>query len=179
MIYSNLLSSNPQLNGLFHAVVLKETIEKAVVECKDIVYNVRPKELIDNGITAMIMQLLEKVNAAGNLRVTFDENVSLDRYFKYNELFHIYRIIQENLNNTLKYAKATEVSLKVELQKNYVVLFFSDNGSGISDELINTPSSFLSIKQRIKVLQGELFVYNNQSQGVTFKYHIPIAADYH
>lgn len=175
MIFNNLLLSNPDLSSFFHTNILKETIEKAVVECRDIVYDVRPKELIDNGITAMIKQLLEKVNAAGNIRVTFVEQESLDKYFKYNELFHIYRIIQENLNNTLKYAKATEVQLKVELEKDRVVLFFSDNGTGISEELINTPSSFLSIKRRIKVLQGELFVYNNQPRGVTFKYHIPLA----
>nr|WP_294903013.1 PAS domain S-box protein [uncultured Lacibacter sp.] len=174
MIFNNLLISFPGLSDFFHTNILKDTIEKAVVECRDIVYDVRPKELIDNGITAMIWQLLEKINAAGNIRVAFDEQVSLDKCFKYNELFHIYRIIQENLNNTLKYAKATEVQLKVQPEKEYVVLLFSDNGTGISDEIINTPSSFLSIKRRIKVLQGELFVYSNQPKGVTFKYHIPL-----
>jgi signal transduction histidine kinase len=59
------------------------------------------------------------------------------------------------------------------LEKNRVVLFFSDNGIGISDELMHVPSSFLSIKRRIKVLQGEFFVYHNQPKGVKFKYHIP------
>jgi PAS domain S-box-containing protein len=173
MIFNNLLLSYPDLDSYFQSNILKETIEKAVVECRDIVNNVRPKELIDNGITAMIRQLMEKVSAAGNIHISFEPQGNLDQYFKYNELFHIYRIIQENLNNTLKYAKATEVYLKFELEKNRVVLFFSDNGIGISDELMHVPSSFLSIKRRIKVLQGEFFVYHNQPKGVKFKYHIP------
>ena len=174
MIFNNLLISKPEFQSFFHANVLKETIEKAVVECRDIVYNVRPKELIDNGITAMLLQLIEKVNAAGNISVMFEQEESLDKYFRYNELFHIYRIIQENLNNTLKYAKATEVTIRIERQEEQVVLTFSDNGIGISDEIIATPSSFLSIKRRIKVLQGELSVYNNSTKGVMFKYSIPL-----
>lgn len=174
MIFNHLLQSYPGLAKQFQSSVLKETMEKAVAECQDIVNNVRPKELIDNGLTAMIRQLIKKVTAAGKIKVSFEQEGSLDQHFTYNELFHIYRIIQENLNNTLKYAKATEVELRFELEKDQAIIFFSDNGVGVSDEIINKPSSFLSIKKRIKVLQGEFFVYNNQPGGTKFKYHIPI-----
>lgn len=174
LMFSGIAVSVPAVNAHPNKAILSETLEETIIECKEIVWNVRPKELIDKGLEVMLFLLLQKVNAIGKLKISMKAEASLDENFEYNERFHIYRILQENINNTVKYAHAETASILIVKQADEMEISFSDNGVGVSEDVLKTESSFLSIKRRIAVLNGSFEVFSNKDGGVSFQYFIPI-----
>lgn len=173
MIYSNLKEQYNDLSEHPQAAVLENTIATTIKECREIVNDVRPKELIDIGFDFMLNRLIQKTAQATNMNIKLQSEISLDEFYKYNELFHLYRILQENFNNCIKYAQASEVDIRIGSNKKNIWLSFSDNGIGVPDKILNKPSSFMSLKRRVQVLNGKMKVKNTSGGGVTFLYSIP------
>ena len=53
-------------------------------------------------------------------------NIDLDEKLQLN----IFRIVQEQLNNILKHAKASDATIDLSRQENKIILLISDNGEG-------------------------------------------------
>lgn len=174
LMFTGISMSVPDVQQHPHAKIFAETLDATIQECKEIVGNVRPKELIDNGLDSMLQNLLQKINAIGKLAISMQLNTSLDSCFEYNERFHLYRIIQENISNTLKYASAATASLVAFRTDQAVVISFTDNGKGIPEKAMQTESSFIGIKRRLAVLNASLEVMNLPEGGAKFTYTIPV-----
>lgn len=174
LMFTGISSGIPAVKEHFQTTVFSETLNATIKDCKEIVNNVRPKELIDNGLERMLASLLQKINSIGKLNISLQLTTSLDNCFEYNERFHVYRIIQENINNTLKYASATAAVITASRTNNTVELLFTDNGKGIPEKVILAESSFIGIKRRIAVLNGSFEVINLSGGGAAFKYLIPV-----
>lgn len=177
LMFVGMATSVPAVNEHPNKNIFTKTLEETISECKEIVWNVRPKELIDKGLEVMLLILLQKVNAIGDLKITLHTEISLDGNFEYNERFHIYRILQENINNTVKYSKAKAASILIKKQGADMEILFTDDGVGIGHDQLKAESSFLSIKRRIAVLNGRFSVMNNPDAGVSFHYVIPVKAN--
>ena len=87
---------------------------------------------------------------------------------------HIYRIIQESLQNIYKHANATHVEISFKLKNNVICLFITDNGSGFD---INKAKKGIGIKNmhsRVKEIQGELEITSEKDVGTSILIKIPI-----
>jgi PAS domain S-box-containing protein len=157
--------------------IFSETLDHTILECKEIVNNVRPKDLIDHGLVYMVQQLVQKMNAVGKLTISFEAADGIDGVIDYNTRFHLYRIIQENINNTMKYANASKASIVIEKQPKLLDILFTDNGVGTNDEMLKAESSFLSLKRRLSVLGGSFNVMPNPEGGLSFHYQIPLVVE--
>ncbi len=176
LMFTGISMSVPAIQQHPHAGIFSETLDATINECKEIVGNVRPKELIDNGLDAMLENLLQKINSIGKLNITLQLNTSLDSCFEYNERFHLYRIIQENISNTLKYAAATTATVAASRTDHSVEISFTDNGKGIPEKAMLAESSFIGIKRRLAVLNASFEVLNLAEGGARFKYSIPVSS---
>lgn len=155
--------------------IFSETLDQTIMGCKEIVNNVRPKNLIDHGLAYILRQLVEKMNAVGTLQFELQVDDDIDQTMDYNNRFHLYRIIQENINNAVKYAKASSAGILIERKDDRLNIQFSDNGVGASEKILKAESSFLSIKRRVSVLGGSFRVSHNSEGGLLFQYEIPIS----
>lgn len=177
MIFAGIERKLPEVRAHQQTALFYEMLGNTLDECRQIVNKVRPKELIDKGLDSILKTLLEKMNSLGKTQLKLQLFTSLDEHFEYADRFHLYRIVQENINNTFKYADATEAIITAEKSGNNIVFTFTDNGKGIDINILCAAGSFLGIKRRITVLNGKFDVYNNVEKGVTFRYEIPISAD--
>lgn len=155
--------------------IFSETLDHTILECKEIVNNVRPKDLIDHGLAYMLRQLVQKMNAVGKLKIELDVSEGIDQSMDYTSRFHLYRIIQENINNCMKYARALHAAIQIKRNGQSLDVSFIDNGVGASDEILRAESSFLSLKRRLRVLGGSFCVKKNAEGGLSFEYQIPLA----
>jgi signal transduction histidine kinase len=60
-----------------------------------------------------------------------------------NKQLHVYRIIQESLQNTIKYAEATAINLNAAFNEKLMITY-QDNGKGMDFE--TTPQLGLGLK---------------------------------
>jgi signal transduction histidine kinase len=89
----------------------------------------------------------------------------------------VFRIAQEALQNILKHAKATAVSVSLQFGTDNLRLTVVDNGVGIApaDGHSTRPSLGISnMKRRASVLKGELAIHHTHPSGTVVELVIPL-----
>jgi PAS domain S-box-containing protein len=85
----------------------------------------------------------------------------------------IFRVIQETMNNALKYSKASKFLVWIKSTGGIIDIMVSDNGKGFSAEK-SGGNGLKNIEHRIKQCNGLMSVTSEQGQGTTFNIKIPI-----
>ena len=67
----------------------------------------------------------------------------------------LFRITQELINNTLKYANAKNVTIDFLTRDNKVILFFEDDGSGFNIREVKKGYGLINIESRARSMGGE------------------------
>ena len=84
----------------------------------------------------------------------------------------IYRVLQELIGNALKHAQCSSVFVKFERQDNWLIIQVEDDGSGMSENQIET--GLHSIKERVSALSGTVAIQSSEGMGTTVKIQIEI-----
>jgi two-component system sensor histidine kinase UhpB len=86
----------------------------------------------------------------------------------------IYRIVQEQMNNILKYAEATEVRIVVTRVENKLVLLIADNGKGFDPQSQHNGVGFINIHNRAELLNGRVLIDAAPGQGCRLQVELDI-----
>ena len=87
----------------------------------------------------------------------------------------IYRIVQELLTNTVKYANASMIEISLIKDDNEIVLSYKDNGVGYDPKLFNQGMGYKKeIKGRTLTMGGKLVDESKPEVGVSLYFIIPI-----
>lgn len=90
---------------------------------------------------------------------------------------HLYRIIQEAVQNTNKYAMATKGTICIIQDENNVCMSISDNGIGFDQNKVKEGIGIKNMTQRIKSIKGGLTVASTLHKGTYINCSIPITSD--
>jgi signal transduction histidine kinase len=89
----------------------------------------------------------------------------------------VFRIVQESLNNIAKYAQATQVTLHLAREGDFLALEVQDDGIGIAAEELAKPKShgLLGMRERALLLGGSLTIKRGMNQrGTCIEAFIPL-----
>jgi PAS domain S-box-containing protein len=88
----------------------------------------------------------------------------------------VYRIVQEALTNIARHSKASFVKILVKSDEQNVLVEINDNGKGIRDEDLKNPKAFglIGMRERVRILNGSMFIIRNQGMGTTVSVKIPV-----
>lgn len=136
------------------ATELDSMIDSATQQVRRISYSMTPIALDISGLAPAIKDL--------GLQLT-ENNIELHANLKTLEKIedkklsiNIYRILQELIQNIIKHAQATEVSIDISEKENNIIMRVRDNGIGMSQEKWDTSKSIgvNNIKSRVNYLNG-------------------------
>ncbi|MBW8890586.1 MAG: ATP-binding protein [Fibrobacteres bacterium] len=89
---------------------------------------------------------------------------------------HILLVVKEALNNVVKHARATSVSLKIALEKEMLSILIEDDGSGFAPAAVAPFSNGLqNSEQRLASIGGSYRIESRPGQGAIVKLEIPLA----
>ncbi len=90
---------------------------------------------------------------------------------------HIYRILQESLTNTFKYADASEIIINAKCENSNLVMTISDNGKGFDPEESKHIKSFglIGMRERANAINGNIKILSEHGKGTTIELTIPLA----
>jgi signal transduction histidine kinase len=93
-----------------------------------------------------------------------------------NELvLHFYRITQELLTNATKYARNSQVKIKIILENDRLTLLYSDNGPGfLPKEKKKSSMGIMNIFERAKLISGHAFIKSSPGNGTSWEIFFPI-----
>jgi PAS domain S-box-containing protein len=154
---------------------LRLLIKSAIWEAKNITNDLFPKDLHENGLIKSISIIAENLSKTKEIEVTIDSSENFNQVLLSEHMqFNIYRIVQESLNNTIKHAFATKVTIQFFIKNKSLVILYSNNGTAINKEILHKPTSFASIKRRINIMNGTFEITKNLPENVVFKYTFPL-----
>lgn len=148
-------------------------LETMIQGIRNISQDLRPVILDRLGLEEAINSLVATVNDVGVVKASY-ENQAIQIIAKENEL-NVYRILQELLNNTLKHAQASEISIIFKNELSNFVIIYQDNGIGFQyDQLQRKKGIGLkNIESRLSVLAGT-FSYDTTNKGMKLTIKIPL-----
>jgi two-component system sensor histidine kinase UhpB len=87
----------------------------------------------------------------------------------------LFRIVQESLTNIMRHANAHQVIISLRLKEdNQVLISIVDDGHGCSFNDLSNGFGLLSMRERVRSLNGEFNVKSHKDQGVAIKVLIPL-----
>ncbi len=146
---------------------IREQLINATKDLREYCENLSPPLLDTFGLEMALKKLVQKVK----IRANFLLNTQIDRVQFQDATLHlvVYRLVQELLNNAIKHADASKVSLKLLAINNGFVLQYDDNGIGCNIEDLMQSSASMGIngiRERVRAFNGEMTITSKPNDGM-------------
>jgi signal transduction histidine kinase len=156
-----------------YLVRLGEISQQALREMRLLVYELRPLALSGVGFVGALQQRLDAVERRSGVEVELSVEERLELPDRVEE--ELYRIAMEALNNALKHANPSRVTVTLRREENRdipcIELAIMDDGIGFDpDETIGEGGmGLISMQERIQQLGGALTILSKPGEGTQVK----------
>lgn len=146
--------------------VSKDAVEDAIKEIRAISHSMLPPPFENEAFVDAIKDIANTINLTGNLKVEVQvPPAELLGRIDNNLKLSLYRIIQEQVNNTLKYSHAKTACIKLEVKNDHAHLSIVDNGVGTDLEKRPKGVGLRNIASRVEFHNGELKIKTAPNEG--------------
>ncbi|MEM6641702.1 MAG: sensor histidine kinase [Bacteroidota bacterium] len=152
---------------------MTESFSKSADEVRSISHQMMPLALMENGLVHAIEDLLQSSFQFSEIKHQFEHRLKNERFDEKIEI-SLYRITQELINNIIKHAGATEVSVQLIEVKNKLTLFVEDNGVGLGQNVKRSGMGLLNIQSRLEIVQGKVNYEQAAGSGTSAVVSIPL-----
>ena len=128
----------------------------------------------DSNFVDIISALIETQTQAYNLKYSFENDASINwDDFPNKTKIHIYRMLQETLQNIYKHANANEVKISFKLKNNVILMSIEDDGDGFNVNKARKGIGLKNIDSRVNEIGGIAKVFSEINKGTKFEISIP------
>ena len=150
-----------------HLTKISDFTKTTIVELRDTIWAMNADEFTFDDLSSRIYNFIEKAQSAKEsttFKFTVDESLKNSK-FSSLEGVNLYRTIQEAVNNAIKYADATEVSVQVKPNENGITIEISDNGKGFDLDTIDLGNGIVNMQKRIEEIGGVFKIQSELDKG--------------
>lgn len=147
-------------------------VDNAMEEIRKLSKTLVAPSLGELGLIETLVDLVEGINITGytNVQLDYQKHRNIDKKIE----LMIYRIVQEQLNNIMKYAKAKEVDIRIKMIENRLFLSITDNGIGFDPATKANGIGIKNIKSRVEFYSGDFKLLSSPGEGCTLKVEVPV-----
>jgi signal transduction histidine kinase len=128
----------------------------------------------DSNFVDIISALIETQTQAYKLKYSFENDASINwDDFPNKTKIHIYRMLQETLQNIYKHANANEVKISFKLKNNVILMSIEDDGDGFNVNKARKGIGLKNIDSRVSEIGGMAKVFSEINKGTKFEISIP------
>jgi signal transduction histidine kinase len=146
-------------------------IDRASANARAIAHNLMPPEFADTRLEDLLRDHFHRLNQEGNTAFYFLRSGNDHHFSKQDELM-MYRIIMELVNNSIRHAVASEITLQLIYHAEQLSIMVEDNGKGFPEPVPAEGMGLRNIRSRVNYLGGVLSI-DSGGQGTTIIIHIP------
>lgn len=158
-----------------HLEHISDVIDMAIITAKNASNNLTPPAIEKYGLFGAILDLPNRYKSSGiKFNIQNESNIVLSDFIQIN----LYRIINEAVNNSIKYAQARLIDIKIlDQSNNEILLIISDDGIGFDyDFAINLDNKhgLKNISNRCAILKATLNIDSAKNQGCTYTIRLKV-----
>ena len=153
---------------------IQKKIEEISADIHRMSYQLHPSKLDHLGLTSALKSFCKELSESHEQVIKFKADVPIG--IAKNIELCLFRVAQEALQNAVKYSGASVIEVSLKKSVGRVTLIVSDNGTGFdaNSENFNKGLGFVSMRERLRLVNGELQIISKRSQGTQIKAVVPI-----
>ncbi|RMB58052.1 sensor histidine kinase [Dokdonia sinensis] len=155
---------------------MEDLASSTLNELRDVSRGLHPAVLERLGFTKAVEKLINEVDASTTIFFT-NEIDNIDDQITSQAALHLYRIVQEVLNNMVKHSEAKAASIQIEKATKEIHAKMSDNGKGFTLDFKKDYGGSLGMKtlqERAKILKSRIEIESKPQGGTSISLIIPI-----
>lgn len=155
-----------------------ESIELATDEIRNLSHRLAPVFFENGSLRDSLDRLISTFNLgnAYNVSYYFDDDLE-EKNLSIELQLNLYRILQEQLRNIVKYSKATDVKLEVALDRESLRILITDNGVGFDPDLTTGGIGIANMKRRAGFFNGKVNINSAPGNGCEVLVTLPLEED--
>jgi signal transduction histidine kinase len=142
---------------------LDDAAQQALREMRLLIYQLRPADLAEIGWVEALRRRLEMVEQRAGVVVDLqaDEQIEIPAQVQAD----LYAIAEECLNNALKHAAASQVTITLRAAEPHLEMTIADNGCGFDPTRVRAGLGLTNMRERATLLGGDLAISSAPGQG--------------
>lgn len=154
----------------------RELLASSIQSARTLTFELSPPVLYELGLVAGLEWLAEQVQQRHDLQVTV-ETIGRPRMPDDDRRAFLFSAVREILLNVVKHARATEVSIRLEIADDAMVIAVEDNGMGFDVQRVEECRSgygLFSIRERLRHIGGALLIQSQPDAGTRVTLTTPL-----
>ena len=159
----------------------RSLLKNVIREVRRVSFNLTPSSLIDFGIVPAIKKFCQEVSSLTDSEVVFNNKTKfinrLDKTIETN----LYRIIQEAVNNSIKYSGSEKIEVALEHTFSHLKVEIIDQGKGFETAILENEErrgkaghGMFNMKERAAFINAKFDVTSKVGIGTTVKISLPM-----
>jgi len=158
----------------------KEYLSLTLNEARNLSHQLAPVFFEDMSLEFALQRLLESFQSGAQ---QYEITVQMSDFIKKLSITHelqlnLYRIVQEQLTNIIKHAKASSIRLEIFGDSHILEMKMTDNGVGFAMANAKAGIGMANMKRRVELFSGKFGIESSPGQGCMINIQIPLG-DYH
>lgn len=166
----NLYLSNTKLkldNNILMIGEAKKMVTEVQQEIRLLSATMKPPAFSLMTLEQSIERLFSNISRIKKISFNFTASELDDTKLNDEQKLMIYRVVQEQLNNIIKYAEATHVSINIYSVNDTVHIELHDDGLGFDNSKLKNGLGFRNIQSRLLIYNGHMKLESAPGKGCT------------
>lgn len=144
----------------------KSILDNSLDTIRNISFDLMPKALEHGGFVQALSEFVNRLSLITEIEYNFPK---LRIYLNSESQIHLFRIVQEFVNNSLKHAKRSKIKIHLIRRKTSLILSIADYGKGFNMSEKKQGNGIFNIKNRLQALNAKYNFGSDLNKGTYLK----------
>jgi two-component system sensor histidine kinase UhpB len=149
-------------------------LDQAIEDIRKLSKSLVAPSLGDIGLEDALLYLIEEMNLNSDLKIEFVNEIHDPKEIDKSMELMLYRIVQEQVNNIRKYAKAQVAIITVKTSEDNLLLSIADNGVGFDTTQKANGIGLKNIRSRVDFYSGTMNIISTPRNGCVINISLPL-----
>ncbi len=145
----------------------REMTKRALDDIRHLSASIKPPEFTISTLEQSIKSLVESLSGIRSFEWRLDLEKFNENQLTDEQKLMVYRVVQEQLNNIIKYAEASFIGVRIGINAMQVEIEIQDNGRGFDPASVKKGIGLRNIRSRLQVYSGQLQIDSSPGKGCT------------
>jgi signal transduction histidine kinase len=152
------------------------TVKTTIEEMRKLSRLLAPPSISNLGLREAVIELIESYSTFKRPKFHLEiYPTKLESKLQHDKKIMIYRVMQELINNSMKYGNPEQIKLNLQFVENKLIFLYHDDGIGFDAAKTVKGTGLKSIESRLNVYHGKMEIISSKGKG--FKANLIIPTD--
>lgn len=139
-----------------------------ISQLRDTIWAMNKNEISYDDFHTRVLALIEKAKIAKDtIHFIFESKVDSNIVFSSVTGITVFRVLQEAINNVIKYSEASKVKIEIIEKNNQLEIKITDNGKGFDINTVEMGNGLENMQRRMEEVEGEIFIDSKLGKGTS------------